>query len=132
MNVYVSGPLTAKTSEETEYHTDNARLVAVELMRAGHTVICPHTMTIPMVKDLVEWKHSDWLTHDLGLLRMCDAVVVLPDFLNSVGTLLELKTAEEYEIPCYFVGREGHVWAIPIPSKKIGGYFNVGVVFINR
>ena len=45
---------------------------------------------------------SDIQEHSLAWLEVSDAVLVLPDYENSKGTLAEIKRAGELGIPVYY------------------------------
>ena len=67
------------------------------VMAGGYTVICPHTNTAWMDGVPREW----FLEGDLKILAKCDAVVLLPGYAKSEGTMGEIKFAIENDIPVF-------------------------------
>lgn len=103
MLLYVSGPYTAKEGRTTEENIFEASVVAVELWRKGHTVICPHTnTTFPSGVPLngLDWK--DWIRGDLAMIARCDGMVMMPGWRESQGAFLEEKYARELGMPIWY------------------------------
>ncbi len=97
--VYVAGPyLDPRGTRFVEENIRAAEAVALELWKMGAAVICPHANT----------RHFDgaapdsvWLEGDLEILRRCDALVAVPNWERSTGTLAELALARELEKPVF-------------------------------
>lgn len=100
MLVYVAGPYTGDDLKETSENIRFARNVAAALWNQGHTVICPHSNSAHM-EDEVDFDHAEWINRSLILLERCDAVVMIPGYLDSTGAMCELKYAKDFEIPIY-------------------------------
>jgi hypothetical protein len=102
MIVYVSGSIRPVGSQTLRGNLDAAKEVAMKLWREGYTVICPHANTdLPI--ELAELESGiDWIAGDLEMLARCDAVVVVPDSEQSVGTNTELAFAMDHHIPIYY------------------------------
>lgn len=99
--VYVSGAITADTQVERWEHIMLARYVAIKLWEMGFTVICPHLNTMFMDGALgMDWE--DWITGDLEIIERCDAVFMLPTWVDSRGANTERKHAQEIGIPVYY------------------------------
>jgi len=82
--VYVAGPYRGKNNWEIENNIRRAEEVALRIWRTGKAaVICPHTET-----RFFQGAAPDeiWLDGTLELLRRCDAIFLLPGWLDSVGT----------------------------------------------
>lgn len=94
--VYVAGPIRAKTAWEIEQNIRKAEETAAELLKLGVMPICPHSM-FRFVREVVE--DSVFLKGDLEILKHCDAMLVVGDYINSKGTMGEIKFAEENNIP---------------------------------
>ena len=101
--VYVAGPFRAKTPYEVELNCDRARAVAAAIARTVKGFpVCPHTMGRGLSGACSD---QVWLDGDLDMMEMCEAVVVLPNYRNSSGTLGEIAVASEERIPVFFLSR---------------------------
>ena len=97
--VYVAGPFRAANQWLAEQNKRRAEEVAVELWRAGYSVICPHANTRYMdgiAPDEV------FLAGDLVQVERCDAVVVVHGWKCSKGTLGEIEHAIKCGIPVMY------------------------------
>jgi nucleoside 2-deoxyribosyltransferase len=94
MIIYLSGPYRGKVEENIKA----ARKVAIELWEDGYTVICPHLNTANFEKDCLI-KDESYLSGDFEILSRCDAMIVLPNFEHSEGTLEEIRYASGRGIP---------------------------------
>jgi len=67
--------------------------VAVQVLRLGHSVICPHTMTAPF--EIYGLEDDVYLNLGLDLLELCDAVCLVqgPGLAASEGTRAEIEWA---------------------------------------
>jgi hypothetical protein len=100
MRVYISGPYSHKTAEERVGNVSRAREAMVQLLTAGAAVFCPHTMTEGLEHDdRLTYEH--FMDNDLEWLRQCNAMLLLPGWENSKGTLIELEEAHRLRIPVY-------------------------------
>lgn len=100
MIVYVSGKYSG-TPEEIKANIEKAKAVAVELWSKGYVALCPHLNTANFEEEssLLTW--DDYIKGDLALLSRCDAIVMLPDFEDSKGALVEFEYAVRNDIPIY-------------------------------
>ena len=100
MIIYLAGPIRPKGDQTLEGNVTIAKGVALELWKAGYTVICPHANSdLPVTladKEVEAWR---WLGGDLEIIARCDAVVVLPNWEQSEGTKGEIAFAQERSIP---------------------------------
>jgi nucleoside 2-deoxyribosyltransferase len=92
--VYIAGPYTG----DPERHTHNAQDVATAARACGAAAIVPHVLSHGVEDTLTE---AQWMQHCIAVLGRCDAVVVLPGYERSVGTLREMAAAEALAIPVY-------------------------------
>jgi len=93
---YVAGPYRGNVT----HNIDEARKVAIALWEHGHIALCPHLNTAHFelccnVADEV------YLEGDLVMLSRCDAMVLVPDWQSSIGTVLEFNYAKKKGIPVY-------------------------------
>ena len=95
--VYVGGPYRDKRGA---YYIHQNILRALDVTRqlwaAGFPALCPHSNTA-----LLDGAAPDevWLKGYLGMLKRCDAIVVLPGSENSAGTQGEIAEAKQRGIP---------------------------------
>jgi nucleoside 2-deoxyribosyltransferase len=98
--VYVAGPFRAKTPWEIEKNVRRAEEVSLWLWTHGITNICPHTLTRFFQHAASE---DIFLEGTLELMRLCDVVVVLPEYTQSTGTLGEIAEATRLGIPVVYL-----------------------------
>jgi nucleoside 2-deoxyribosyltransferase len=96
MLIYVAGPYRG----DVDGNIAKARAVAAQCYLAGFDVICPHMNTAKMDED-TGLPDSFWLQTTLNLLRRCDAVVLVPGWEKSQGTLAEIEYAESVGMPVW-------------------------------
>lgn len=82
MRIYISGPITHKPD-----HREIFAATANELRKAGHGVVDPTTFS-PLVKE-AGLSYDEILQLDLEVLRLCDAMVQLPGWKDSLGCRME-------------------------------------------
>ena len=95
MKIYVAGPYTAPSMEETEKNVERAIDAALHIWKKGHYPFIPHVLhwvdlraaelNIPM-----GWE--DYMLWDAPWLDDCDALFLLAE---SRGALIELERAVE-------------------------------------
>jgi len=90
--IYTAGPYRAETPEGVEANVRRAAHAAGQILRKGHTPLCPHTLTNGY--DYPDVPPSVYLATDLDLLRRCHAVLLLPGWKDSFGARQELKEAK--------------------------------------
>jgi hypothetical protein len=101
--VFISGPYRAEKPEDVLYNVRVATSAGSALLKAGYSVICPHSMTH-------EWDIKYDIPDDVFLrngivqLSKCDAMLVLPGWENSEGTKAEIAFANNYKnnIPVFY------------------------------
>lgn len=92
--IYIAGPYRAPSAKQISENVRAAEAVGQELLRRGHVVICPHSMT------------HDWdigtgipdevfLETDLRLLERCDAICMVSGWTTSAGATAEHDRARE-------------------------------------
>lgn len=91
MIVYLAG----KYSGDTEKNIQDARKIAAELWDLGYTVICPHTNTAFFERMCKHVTYEQWLTRYIHIMYLCDAVVLLPGWEQSMGAKIEKMYAEK-------------------------------------
>lgn len=96
--VYVAGPFRGPSAWAIENNIRRAEELALEVWRLGAAALCPHTNT-----RFFQGAASDevWLQGDLEILRRCDAVIVVPNWQNSSGSVAEVAEAARMGIPVF-------------------------------
>jgi hypothetical protein len=100
MLIYVAGPYSPASGEkDIDKNIAVAMGIAKELWIMGHTVICPHGNSAHLDNDAMT--NSDWVTRDLNMVAMCDAMVMVPGWEESSGSVREQQFAEYNGIPVF-------------------------------
>ena len=101
MLVYIAGPYSAKSPREVDRNIEHARRMAVRCWAECHAVVCPHLNTYHFERepDLVG---VDFVKGDLRILARCDALVLLPAWMDSEGAKKELAVAEAIGLDVFF------------------------------
>lgn len=102
MLIYVSGKYSGDTEKERKDNIFKAGKVAAELWDRGHAVICPHANTSEFLVPTKITQYEDFIKGDLMMIARCDAMVMLPEWENSKGAVLEHNYALELGVPVYF------------------------------
>lgn len=100
MVIYLSGRYTGADDAETKENIKVAREWAVKLWDLNLNVICPMTNTGMFHKLCTVAKYDDFLSADLEIINMCDAVLFLPGWQESNGANVERQYCIENGIFC--------------------------------
>lgn len=95
LRVYVAGPYSAAAPEVVQRNVQRAAEAATEIMRRGHDVFCPHTMSDPIEKidDRKEIGYEVYMRTDFGIIdRWASALLYLAP---SPGANREKERAEK-------------------------------------
>lgn len=101
--VYVAGPYRAPSEHQLIENIRAAETVAKALWKAGFVALCPHMNTAHfggIVDDEAFVKGS------LELLSRCDAVIFLPKWKESRGSVQEYDYAAKHSTPRFFMRSE--------------------------
>lgn len=96
--VYVAGPFRARSAWAIEDNVRNAETLSLGVWKRGMVALCPHTNARFFHEELPD---AQLLTGDLELLRRCDAVLLVPGWERSSGTLAEKVHADAHGIPVF-------------------------------
>jgi hypothetical protein len=102
LRIYIAGPYRADTVAQRDRNITQARLAAAELLRRGHAPFCPHTMTAEFDDHFPDLPDTCYLVADLDWLTVAHAVLILPGWTMSEGTLAEKAAAERLGLPLYY------------------------------
>ena len=99
--VYVAGKYTAKNKFDRNQNINEARIVGLNLWKLGYATIIPHCNTAKFedYDPLISWEV--YMSGYLEMVSRCDAVVLVNNYKNSRGALMEKKFAEDNNIPVY-------------------------------
>lgn len=96
--VYIAGKYRGPTPWAVEQNIRAAEEVAARVIQAGMMPLCPHANT----------RHMEGLADDeffldgtLELMGRCDAVLCVPNWLDSIGATNEVYEAKRLGIPVF-------------------------------
>ena len=88
----------------------NARTVAQKIWATGHAAICPHLNTLmmddPCIPDSTFYEGDEEM-----IRRCCDAMVMLPGWEYSKGSIAERKLALCMGMPVFYYDTIENLWA---------------------
>lgn len=99
--VYIAGPFRAPTQWGIVENTRNAERWGKVVAEAGGMPLIPHANTQHFHGLQTE---AFWVEGTLELLRRCDALLLIPGWVASMGAVGERDEAERLTIPIF----EGH------------------------
>ena len=104
MRVYVAGPYSADNVLTVLDNIRRGIRVSTEVLLAGHSPFCPWLDFLfqLLLKEGETLAVDDYYRYSLDWLKVSDAVLVLPEWQLSKGTLAELETANDLGIPIYY------------------------------
>ena len=93
--VYICGPYRAENMWKVNRNIMAAKELALKVWLEGMVALCPHANTA-----FFDGAASDnvWLDGDLELLSRCDALLTLPGWERSRGSIIEFKHAVSLKI----------------------------------
>lgn len=100
--IYVAGAYKG----DTVANTAKAEEISIALIRNKWNVFTPHKNTFGYEKyEDHELSESTWISMDLGMLERCDALYVINNWRESLGTQTEICFADEHGIPTFWEER---------------------------
>lgn len=96
--VYIAGPYRSKDEWGVTLNIRAAEDLALRVWRMGAVALCPHKNTAYFggaAEDEI------WLDGDLELITRCDAVVLVPGWEKSIGTINEVLHAIQRDVPVF-------------------------------
>lgn len=98
---YIAGPYRASTIAGVVANIRAAEAVAAKYWRLGYAVHCPHKNS-----GLMDGICSDdvWLNGGLEILRRCDTIVMMENYIDSEGSVDELEVARLQGLEVIFEG----------------------------
>ena len=104
--IYISSAYTNADPLEVEKNVAKARAVAQEIIHLGALMFCPHTHS----HGFLGLTHSEWLTLDLKVLNVCDAILMVNGWQKSKGATMEWQFAQLHGIPTFYSTFEVKTW----------------------
>lgn len=93
--IYIAGPYSSPDGHAGEdRNTEVAAEAAAKYFKEGWAVFCPHTMTRDIARRFIpDFGWDNWLETDIAWLACCDAIHMLPGWMDSKGAYLEYIVA---------------------------------------
>lgn len=101
IRVYTAGPYRSKTFFGVVRNIYRAWKVTFKLWKLGFVPLCPHLNSLFM-SEIKSGKQVNYIAGDLGLVKMCDAVLMLKGWVRSEGANIEREFAFEHHIPVMY------------------------------
>jgi hypothetical protein len=86
--IFISG----KYRGDIDTNIETAKKAAIKLWQAGYAVICPHLNTAHFDGLCPD---SVWLAGDLEIMKRCDAIYLLSNWIESEGAIKEAEIARQ-------------------------------------
>jgi hypothetical protein len=99
--VYVAGRFRGKTAWHVAENVRAAEQVGYHVAAAGAMPLIPHANTAHFDGTMTA---EFWLEGTMELLRRCDAVMMVPGWLDSKGALAERAEAQRIGLPVFSAG----------------------------
>lgn len=96
--VYVAGPFRAPDGWGVACNVHRAEEAGREVARLGAVPLIPHSIGARMAGTETDFY---WIRATLELMRRADAVLVLPGYEQSIGTLGEIEEARSAGLPLF-------------------------------
>lgn len=110
--VYIAGPYTAPTYLEIDTNIRRAAEAFKTLAEAGVGAFCPHMHSAHFEVIAPDVRPSYWYELDLNFLRAgCDALLLLPGWEFSKGSLKEKAVAEQLGLPVFYDTEDAIGWS---------------------
>ena len=85
MRIYISGPITSDPEYRKKF-----REAEEKLRLQGHDAVNPARVA-DIIRTDMTW--DEWMSIDIGLLKVCEAIYMLPNWQDSRGANRELGFA---------------------------------------
>lgn len=89
---YIAGPYRAGRGRTVLMNIRSAELIAIRYWILGYAVICPHLNTAFLDGIVLD---DQFLKADLEFVKKCDVIVMMPNYLDSIGAIGELDLAKK-------------------------------------
>lgn len=99
--VYVAGPYRNPSRRVINRNIMYARDVGLAAIRKGWNALIPHANTGHLDMLAPDIGDRFWLASTMDWMRVCDAVVLVEGWENSIGTQAEIAEAKRLGIPVF-------------------------------
>jgi Domain of unknown function (DUF4406) len=99
--VYCAGPFSGPSRADVEHNIRRAVDLSIEVARLGAMPVCPHANTAHPDFEKVQ-PYRFWIDATMALLRVCDAVILTPDWTRSSGAKGEAREAYRLGLPVFY------------------------------
>lgn len=107
--IYTAGPITTPSMNERWKFHMTARDMAFKIWSTGHVALCPHLNTMfmddPSIPSETFYKGDEAL-----IRRCCDAMVMLPGWEYSKGSMSERQLAFNLHLPVFYHDEIDQMW----------------------
>lgn len=94
MKIYISGKVTG-----TDDYKERFEAAADHIRNIGFTPVNPVALDAILPKDETTWEQ--YMQADMGLLRACEAIYLIPGWEDSTGARIEKMEAERLRKPIF-------------------------------
>lgn len=112
--IYVAGSFRGENAWEVHRNVELSERWALVLARHGYIPLSPHCLYRNFDGTMTD---RFWLEATAELLRRCDAIFMLPNWMKSKGAQAELKLAKRIGMPVY--GFEYGFRFVMLPKKRV-------------
>jgi len=109
MRVYVAGAYSADNVIDVLNNIREGIKASAKLLKLGHEPFCPF-LDYQFQFFEPELEVEDYYRYSIAWLEVSQAMIVLPDYEESKGTLNEIWTAKELEIPTFYSMQDFLEW----------------------
>jgi len=107
--IYTAGPITHESQNVRWQFIQTARTYAWDIWRRGYVALCPHLNTWGFDDPLIPSAH--FYEGDLVLIdRCCDAMLMLPGWRDSKGSVKEHEFAKKHGLPVFYYTEINLLW----------------------
>lgn len=100
MKIYVAGKYSADNIIDVLHNIREGTKISARLIKMGHSPFCPWLdYQFSFYEDI---SVEEYYEYSIDFLKVCDVILVLPDYEKSKGTLKEIGLAEDIGIPVYY------------------------------
>jgi len=101
--IYIAGPYSANNVMDVLRNIRNGIDISRQVFTMGYAPFCPWLDYHFVLMDLTDsLTLDDFYRYSMDWLEVSDALLVLPGYENSNGTLAEIKKAQELKIPIFY------------------------------
>jgi hypothetical protein len=120
--IYVAGPYSARARAERIRNAWNAGALAAHVAELGAYPVVPHLVGMHVAEHCaIEKPYQWWIDVTKAELLTCDAVMLVPGWGRSKGTLGEIELAKSRDMPVFEFLEQLKEWLAPVLRCKTCG-----------